>query len=144
MAELFGIVAGGIGATSLAIQIIEKTCQVNALLKSIKDMPSEVHDMLLEIEVLASILRDMEEVYRLGPQTSMTTSAAKVIELCKNIEADLQLMAKELEARSSGTIKKHSLKSIKAVLRKKRINGMTLRIQRASGLLMMCNQVYMQ
>ena len=144
MAELFGIVAGGIGATSLAIQIIEKTCQLDALLNTIKDIPSEVHDMLLEMELLASTLRGMEELYRIGPQTSMATSAAKVIELCKNITADLTSMAKELEACSSGRTKIYSLKSIKAVLRKDRVNRMTHRIQRASSFLLMCNQVYMQ
>ena len=144
MAELFGIVAGGIGATSLAIQIIEKTFLLNALLESIKNLPSEVHDMLLEMELLASTLRGMEELYRIGPQTSMATSATNVIELCKSIAADLTSMAKELEACSSGRIKTYSLKKIKAVLQKDKINRMTLRIQRALRLLMMCNQVYMQ
>lgn len=144
MAEIFGIVAGGIGATSLAIQIIEKAYQLNTLLKSSKDIPSEVQDKLLEIELFANTLSDMEELYRNGPQTSTAKSAAKVIELCKNIATDLTSMVNELEACSTGKFRSYGWKSVKAVLRKDRIDRVTLRMQHAMSPLTMYTQIHTQ
>lgn len=145
MAELFGVVAGGIGAVSLAIQIIEKTYQLNTMLKSSKDIPQEVQDKLLVMELFANTLHFMGEIYRKGPQTSTTTVAAKVIELCKTIAADLTSMVNELEAPcSTGRIKAYSWKSIRAVLRKNRIDQVTLRMQQAISPLKLWFQVYTQ
>lgn len=82
MAEIFGIIAGGIRAGSLAIQIIEKADKLHILLKSIKDNQREVHEMLMELELLTNTLSETEDLYQRELQKIISKSAARTLKLC--------------------------------------------------------------
>lgn len=60
MAESFGIIAGGIGAISSAVQITEQTRRLRKFLKLIKDAPNETEELLNELDFLANASKVFE------------------------------------------------------------------------------------
>ena len=72
MAEVFGVVASGISVASLAIQILENINRVINFCKSIKDAPTDICRILLELQLLSNIVSGIQLVFekRSLPETS--------------------------------------------------------------------------
>ena len=144
MAEVFGVVAGGIGAGSLAIQLIEKAEKLRKLLKSIKDAPKDIHEMLIEIKLLTDILTEIEDLHRREAQTAVLTPATRIFKLCQEATNDLRSLVEDLDACYASISHAYGWKSIRAYMKKDRVKTMTTRAKRAFKLLMMINQIYLQ
>jgi hypothetical protein len=64
MAEIFGVVAGGLSVASLAIQLTETIQRLKDFCDAVKECPGEIRVGLDEIEVLSLVLQDMEQSIR--------------------------------------------------------------------------------
>jgi hypothetical protein len=75
MAEVFGVVASGISVASLAIQILENINRVIDFCQSIKDAPTDICRILLELRLLSNIVSGIQLVFekRSLPEISEAT-----------------------------------------------------------------------
>jgi hypothetical protein len=75
MAEVFGIVASGISVASLAIQILENIKRAIDFCQSIKDAPTHICRILLELQLLSNIVSGIQLVFekRSLPEVSEAT-----------------------------------------------------------------------
>ena len=62
MAEAFAVAAGGFGAASLAIQLIEKFGQLTSFLRALEDAPQKVSDIANQMDSLNSTLIWLEQI----------------------------------------------------------------------------------
>jgi len=97
MAEVFGTVAGGIGAVSLAIQLIDKAGKLHNLVNSIKDAPSEIRELLPELELLAATLTAMEDLYSDEMSTSVSKIGVRALEHCHEVTTILDSLVSDLD-----------------------------------------------
>jgi hypothetical protein len=73
MAEVFGIAGGAIGAISLSIQLAESIQKIKSFYGAVKNSPTQIEELIEEIEIMQDILSDLES----GSQsTNMASSAS--------------------------------------------------------------------
>ena len=61
MAEVFGVIGGGLSAVSLSIQIAESITRLRDIFASVRESPSSIQFMLDEMSVLSLVLEDIEQ-----------------------------------------------------------------------------------
>ena len=86
MAESFGIVAGGIRAVSLAVQITEQTRRLRKFLKSIKDAPNETEELLNELDFLANASKVFEDIKNHEASQIGSNSVESSSEISSNLQ----------------------------------------------------------
>ena len=74
MAEVFGIAGGAIGAVSLSIQLAESLQKVKSFYAAVKNAPTQVEELIEEIEIMQDILSDLES----GSQSAHLASSASM------------------------------------------------------------------
>ena len=74
MAEVFGIAAGAIGVVSLSIQLAESLRKVKGFYAAVKNAPTQVEELIEEIEIMQDILSDLES----GSQSASMASSASM------------------------------------------------------------------
>jgi conjugal transfer/entry exclusion protein len=63
MAETFGVAASGISVASLTIQILENINRVINFCKSIREAPTDIQRILLELQLLSNIVSSIQLVF---------------------------------------------------------------------------------
>ena len=144
MAELLGVVAGGAGVLSLAIQLASAIRKVNQYIRSIRDTPREVYELIADLEILADTLAETEHLYNRQAIDPLTKAATRALDLCKELINDLQTLANELEQVLRKSDHRYGWKVIKATTRKRTIEHMRDRVPRALQYLLNANQIYFQ
>lgn len=145
MAELFGLIASGVGITSLAIQISSSILQLKSFCDLIKDAPEEIRYLIEEMEVLGLIVSDIEATISSNQQVSIPVldsgAAARCLGLCKRgvdaLEAAVRDLAAELE-------KGKKRGGLKRALRKDTTDKLRERLKNAQTLLVLSQQTYYQ
>ncbi|KAF2718487.1 hypothetical protein K431DRAFT_274766 [Polychaeton citri CBS 116435] len=61
MAEIAGVVASGAGLISLSLQLVESVAKLRCLIQGLRNAPESLEEAVDEIEILAQILRQIEE-----------------------------------------------------------------------------------
>ena len=133
MAEVLGIVAGGVSLASLTIQLVEQANKLSKFLNAIKDFPEEIREMVEELDVLASTL----DQHANGRMSGLQTRAEK---RCKELSTLLHEVLGELEEAQKKAKYRHTWASIKAAMKRERIDCMIQKVRRVHNLLALMSQ----
>jgi hypothetical protein len=82
MAEAFGVVASGLGVASLAIQTVENLNKVITFCKSIKEAPTDIQRLLLELQILSNVVSAIQLMYE---KHSLSESSEAVTRKCLDL-----------------------------------------------------------
>jgi hypothetical protein len=63
MAEAFGVIASGFSVASLAMQILENINKVINFCESIREAPTDIQRILLELQLLSNIVSSIQLVF---------------------------------------------------------------------------------
>ena len=144
MAESFGIVAGGIGAVSLAVQITEQTRRLRKFLKLIKDAPNETEELLNELDFLANASKVFEDFKNHEASEIGSKCATTALEFCRELVGDLQQLTEELENEFSPKGPIYSWKNMKAGMHMDKLRHMRRQVHDASRILSITTQAKVQ
>ena len=136
MAEL-AVAAGIVGVGSLTIQLLDQAQKLRKRLKSIKDLPAGIQDMLEELQLLALILRRHQAT---GTECVFSHQQWS-FRRCESLLRLLQGLVEDVYYQCD--CKGHTLSwfTFRASRRKEEIDKILGRTQRAVSLLRMVNQI---
>jgi len=121
MAEVLGIVAGGAGLASLAIQILDDSQKIRELYAGIRDAPAEFKSLLDEIQLfgtaLALFTRDSE---RRESKPDFASAKTQVIQQCQSLHNELHPILIRLSASLVSRKRVVSWISVKSVFQKEK------------------------
>ncbi|KAJ9500893.1 hypothetical protein H2202_003451 [Exophiala xenobiotica] len=99
MVEILGVVAGGAGLASLAVQLLECIHKLHDLHANIRDAPVEIHEILEEVDLLGDVLTSYLDVSGGATRTCRVPTVvqkqalgrcSKVLEILRNIAQELE------------------------------------------------------
>ena len=98
MAELLGVVAGGIGIASFAIQIGDSVVKLKRFISSMREAPEEVRSIIHNIDVLKGILESISTYAKDAEiQDGEDDNIAKSLISCQGAAEYILKIAKEIE-----------------------------------------------
>jgi len=137
MAEVFGVVAGGLGVASLAIQIVENLTKVINFCESIKEALTDIQRLLLELQILSNVISGIQLVYE---KHSLPETSEAVTRICLGLVrhdiGKLTNLSLELERKlNSGKRITRTWARVQTVLSESKIAVLRAHLERAkSGL----------
>ena len=147
MAEVLGVVAGGMGIGSLANQIVGSVQQILDLWSSIKDAPENVQSLLEELNLLGNLLSKMSGDGDEAEEQSLslrqaTTEVTRYCQLAPDsIDGVLKHLASEM---TSNKRRIRQWAAVKVTVKGKRLEKSLARLERAKSLLTLAYQCYTQ
>ena len=146
MAEVVGVVAGGVGIGALAASIAKSVIKIKSFLDDMKDVPDDIGDMMEQLDVLQYLLSDIEDGQSRNPypsflldQSPMTRSLSG----CKKAADQLKSIVDDLNVDIDTNKKIHRKRaSAKVVLDKRKLEKYQKRLERAISLLSLSHQSY--
>ncbi|KAK5556558.1 hypothetical protein LTR46_005750 [Exophiala xenobiotica] len=99
MAEILGVVAGGAGLASLAVQLLECIHKLHDLHANIRDAPVEIREILEEVDLLGDVLTSYLGVSGGATRTCLVPTVvqkqalgrcSKVLDILRNIAQELE------------------------------------------------------
>lgn len=104
MAEVLGIVTGGVAIGQLVGSIATSLIKLKQYWDQVKDVPREVRQLLLEIESLKLILGHIEQDHSRTGLLGMPQSArfGQSLNLCQQGSEELSLLVNELALKING------------------------------------------
>jgi hypothetical protein len=98
MAEAFGVVSSGVSVASLAIQILENFSGVVNFCESIREAPTDIQRILLELQLLSNIVSGIQLVFEKCslPEISEAT-IKKSLDLVRHDISKLSELSLDLE-----------------------------------------------
>lgn len=141
MAEVLGIVAGGLGIVSVAIQVADSIKKLRDFCDLIKEAPADVRLTLDELEALSDVLQDIEHSIRDSSKQSNGFQAAvlRSLRLCQSVSDSLKFLAQEIQ---NDLANKKRWASLKAALKNDKIVKLRRRLEGMKTTLMLANQCY--
>lgn len=141
MAEVFGVVTGGLGVLSLAVQIASSLKTLKDSLDVVKETPAEVKMALDELEVLSLVLKDVDQSVQDQAVSSPIVRSAieKAVKLCKASCDALDVVVNDIQAMISS---KKKWAAVKGALKRDKLTRVQVQLERAKGLLVLANQCY--
>ena len=143
MAEVLGVVAGGISIVSFAIQIASSVQQILDFWASMKGAPQNVQNLLEELDLLAEILSmvngnigiiDNDET---SPRHIATLKAARY---CQSAAKCIDAVVKDLSDGFAMPRGRRHWTAVKAVLKDKKMSECFRRLERAKTMLSLAQQ----
>lgn len=137
MAEAFGVVAGGISVASLAIQILENINRVINFCESIREAPTDIQRILLELQLLSNIISGIQLVFqkRSLPKISEAT-IKKSLDLVRHDISKLSDLSLDLERKLKSDKRiTRTWARVQTVLSEKKIAILRDHLDRAKGTL---------
>jgi hypothetical protein len=137
MAEAFGVVAGGISVASLAIQILENINRVINFCESIREAPTDIQRILLELQLLSNIISGIQLVFqkRSLPKISEAT-IKKSLDLVRHDISKLSDLSLDLERKLKSEKRiTRTWARVQTVLSEKKIAILRDNLDRAKGTL---------
>jgi hypothetical protein len=138
MAEI-GVIASGMGVASLAIQLTDSILKLKDFMDSVKEAPEEIKHLIEEIDMLGTLLSEIETSIPNGGSEPDSPSMRKCWEQCSRalrvLEAIVQELHRDIE-------RGRRLGSFKAVLRKGAIERLKDRLKSAQIMLLMAHQIH--
>jgi hypothetical protein len=137
MAEAFGVVASGLGVASLAIQTVENLNKVINFCESIKEVPTDIQRLFLELQILSNVVSAIQLVYE---KHSLSESSEVVTRKCLDLVrldiSKLLSLSLELERKlNSGKRITRTWARVQTVLSESKIATLRGHLERAkSGL----------
>jgi hypothetical protein len=137
MAEAFGVVAGGISVASLTIQILENINRVINFCESIREAPTDIQRILLELQLLSNIISGIQLVFqkRSLPKISEAT-IKKSLDLVRHDISKLSDLSLDLERKLKSEKRiTRTWARVQTVLSEKKIAILRDNLDRAKGTL---------
>lgn len=141
MAEAFGVVSGGLGILSVAIQIASSLKTLKDFLDLAKETPEEIRLALNELEVLSLVLQDIEQSVDDGRASLpvMRQAVDQAVKLCKTSSDGLQSLAQETGRLVSS---KNRWSSFRGALKRDKLTRLRTQLESTKTLLALANQCY--
>ncbi|KIW29160.1 uncharacterized protein PV07_04996 [Cladophialophora immunda] len=141
MAEVLGVVAGGAGLASLALQLFEVSQKLHELRANIRDAPADVREILDEVDLLRTVLSQylnvsgVADTHRLPP----TLVQKQALDHCFRVLSVLHNIAQELETtmRNSSSKRLINWAKVEAVFNRKRFVKLQTALERAKSTLVL-------
>ena len=129
MAEVLGIVAGGIGIASFVVEIADSLIKLKDFAVSVKSAPEELKYLLQSVEDLNRILEDIGvRAQRFGFPDGENDIIDKSLVSCHRAAQDIHLVTKNLEEKILGGSQKARFKF---AFQKQLLKGLRLRLEEA-------------
>nr|POE63215.1 hypothetical protein CFP56_04118 [Quercus suber] len=96
MAELLGIIAGGAGLASLALQLGESAQRLRRLQKSFLDAPAILDDIAFELDTFSLMLQDLERNRQYHDSVDYRI-VERCVRTCERSTGQIQSVASKLE-----------------------------------------------
>ena len=141
MAEVLGVIASGVSIGSITIQIVGSVQQILDFWSSIKDAPTDIQDLLEELQILANLLSEVDSSQNNGPNSSSQLAAAKY---CKNAATSITDVVKDLADGFAMSKGRRRWTAVIAVLKEKKMAKSLQRLERAKMMLFLAQQCYTQ
>jgi hypothetical protein len=135
MAELLGVVASGMSVASLAIQIVENLNKVIRFCESIKEAPTDIQRILLELQILSNIMSAIQLVHDKHslPEIGEATTR-KCLGLVKHDISKLSDLSSDLERKLNSDKRiTRTWARVQTMLSEKRIALLRGHLERAKG-----------
>jgi len=146
MAEAVGLVASAISIGTLRIQITLSLNQLRSYWNNVKDAPKTFMSLIEDIELLNSILADIEDDQARNPFSSMLldcSSLSRCLEHCRQAAKRLQELIDDLSNDLGSPSKFKKLwASNQAVLKKDKLNQYKDKLKSTVRLLTLSHQSY--
>ena len=137
MIEVFGVVGGGFSVASLAIQILENINRVINFYGSIKEAPTDIQRILLELQLLSNVVSGIQLTFetRSLPKISEAT-IKKSLDLIKHDIRKLSDLSLDLERKiKSEKRTTRTWARVQTVLSEKKIAALRGHLDSAKGTL---------
>jgi hypothetical protein len=135
MAEAFGVAAGSLGVASLAIQIVENLNNVINFCESIKEAPTDIQRLLLELQILSEIVSVIQLVYEKHALPERDeVMIRRCLGLVRHDISKLSSLSLELEKKlNSGKRITRTWARVQTVLSESKIAALRAHLERAKG-----------
>ncbi|KIW79526.1 hypothetical protein Z517_06138 [Fonsecaea pedrosoi CBS 271.37] len=142
MAEaVLGVVAGGAGLASLALQLFEVSQKLHELRANIRDAPVEMREILDEADLLRTILAEYLHLSGAADKTRLmpTLVQKQAVDQCLKVLEILRHMAQELEStmRTSSSRRVMTWAKVEAAFNRKRFVKLQSTLERAKSTLVL-------
>ncbi|KEF57133.1 uncharacterized protein A1O9_07323 [Exophiala aquamarina CBS 119918] len=138
MAEVLGIVAGGAGLASLAIQILDDVQKIRELYNAIRDAPSEFQSLLDEIQLLSMVVSLFaRESAQLKSDHEIAVAQSQIVRHCQGIHDELRPILAQLTNSLVSRKRSVSWISVKSVFQRRKIDQMLMKLERAKSTLVL-------
>lgn len=144
MAELLGVVSGGIAVASLAIQLVEVAQRVHSFWDSISDVTPKVErikDLLLLMQVIST---SIVEICNEDPQVKCGDAVFKSLDVCKTRADKLEKMIANHGLSGSLTQSKRRWSTVKLKLRERTIDKIETQLGTDITMLLLTLQPFFQ
>lgn len=135
MAELLGVVSGGAGLISLAIQLGDSALKLKRFYDNVRKAPQELEDLIFEIQTLGISLSEIDRT-----QHGQPGLPPDVMTGCRKWTQQIKEVADEME---KSIQKRRLLGAAKMALSRGRLNELCTKLERAKTLLMLAFQLYL-
>ncbi|KAK5452822.1 hypothetical protein LTS15_006970 [Exophiala xenobiotica] len=139
MAEILGVVAGGAGLASLAVQLVECFHKLHDLHANIRDAPTEIRDILDEVDILGDVLTGYLGVSEGATRTCLvpTVVQKQALDHCSKVLEILRNIADELETtmQTSRTRQWINWAKVGAAFKRKQLARLQTALERAKSTL---------
>jgi hypothetical protein len=135
MAEILGVVASGISIASLTIQIVENLNKVISFYESIREAPTDIQRILVELQILSNIVSAIQLVYEKHslPKNGEATTT-KCLGLVRHDIDKLSDLSLNLERKLSSDKRiTRTWARVQTVFSEKRIAMLRSHLERAKG-----------
>jgi hypothetical protein len=147
MAEVIGVVSGAITFATVLVQIGNTISSLKECYDSLCDAPDNLRKLVREIELFGYILAAIGEDLSQSPNTALGNNkhALRSFTLCKDAAKELDIVCTDLvrETKSPNRLRR-SLKSVKIVLQRGKIEKHRTHLQHAIQLLILSQQCYVR
>lgn len=140
MAEVFGIAGGAIGAISLSIQLAESLQKVKSFYAAAKNAPTQIEELIEEIEIMQDILSDLEPGSR-SANIASSANMRRCMKVAQRATKSFVAFSGQLQTR----IKKSKFRGgVKFALSRDDIKEMLDRLERTKSSLNLAYSLYQQ
>lgn len=130
MAELLGAVASGAGLASLAIQLCSATMKLKRFHGAVLSAPKNLEAVILEIETLSLLLRQIERDPPLTKSKLDPAVMAQCLEMCSKNTAYIEEVAAALEK----SMQAHrTFGAVKTALKDRQLQDLFSKLERAKS-----------
>jgi hypothetical protein len=141
MAEVFAVVASGVGIASFAVQLLDSAVKLRRLWTDVKDAPAEVVDLVSEIEVLSRVLGTIKPIHPPTPGNATFDAVFnQCYSICEQGARNLERIARDLEMLIK---RKKTMGALRIVLKKDIVADHRSRLERAKTSLLLAQQTYL-
>jgi N-terminal domain on NACHT_NTPase and P-loop NTPases len=137
MAEALGVVASGISVAAIAIQIVESLNRVINFCESIREAPTDIQRILVELQILTNIVKAIQLLYEKHSLSDTSEAMTKqCLSLIKQDISKLSGLSSDLERKLSSDKRfTRTWARVQTVLSEKKIAMLSGHLDRAKGTL---------